>query len=245
MTTVLETFANNNMGQMKVEKRFKNMFHFKTRIRWRNVIIFAILHIMAFYGAYLLMIEAKFVTFLVTYLYGVLGGLGVTAGAHRLFSHKSYTAHWSVKMLLAFFNILALQEDIYTWCRNHRVHHKFSETNADPHNVNRGFFFAHMGWLMCEKHPDVISKGATVSCEDLLQDPIVYYQRKYYILFALLFAILIPTAIPVYWFGETWRTAFFAGVILRLIYLYHCTWLVNSVAHMFGDKPYDKQMNPR
>ena len=54
---------------------------------------------------------------------------------------------------------MALQNDIYEWCRDHRVHHKYSETNADPHNSRRGFFFAHMGWLMLKKHPDVREKG--------------------------------------------------------------------------------------
>ncbi len=54
---------------------------------------------------------------------------------------------------------MALQNDIYEWSRDHRVHHKFSETNADPHNANRGFFFSHMGWLLLKKHNDVKSKG--------------------------------------------------------------------------------------
>jgi stearoyl-CoA desaturase (delta-9 desaturase) len=59
------------------------------------------------------------------------------------------------------------------------VHHKFSETDADPHNSKRGFFFAHIGWLLCKKHPDVRRKGQTVDLSDLLDDPVVYYQRKY------------------------------------------------------------------
>ncbi|GBO20125.1 Stearoyl-CoA desaturase 5 [Araneus ventricosus] len=70
------------------------------------------------------------------------------------------------------------QNDIYEWCRDHRVHHKFTETDADPHNIKRGFFFAHMGWLMCKKHPDVIKKGKTVFLEDLWADPIVRFQRR-------------------------------------------------------------------
>lgn len=56
-------------------------------------------------------------------------------------------------------NTIALQNDIYEWCRDHRVHHKYSETDADPHDSRRGFFFAHMGWLMCRKHPAVKEKG--------------------------------------------------------------------------------------
>jgi stearoyl-CoA desaturase (delta-9 desaturase) len=57
---------------------------------------------------------------------------------------------------------LALQNDIYEWCRDHRVHHKFSETDADPLNSKRGFFFARMGWLLVKKHPQIKQKGKTV-----------------------------------------------------------------------------------
>lgn len=70
------------------------------------------------------------------------------------------------------------KNDIYEWSRDHRVHHKFSETDADPHNARRGFFFAHVGWLLCKKHPEVIRRGKTIDMSDVLQDPIVAFQRK-------------------------------------------------------------------
>jgi len=70
------------------------------------------------------------------------------------------------------------QNDIYEWCRDHRVHHKFSETDADPHNAKRGFFFSHMGWLCLKKHPDVFVKGSSVDLSDLLLDPVVKFQKK-------------------------------------------------------------------
>lgn len=59
------------------------------------------------------------------------------------------------------------------------MHHKFTDTDADPHNAKRGFFFSHMGWLLVRKHPDVINKGAKVDMSDLEQDPIVVWQRRY------------------------------------------------------------------
>lgn len=62
--------------------------------------------------------------------------------------------------------------------RDHRVHHKFSDTDADPHNINRGFFFSHIGWLMLEKHPDVKRKGATVDMSDMSRDWVVMWQKK-------------------------------------------------------------------
>ena len=128
--------------------------------------------------------------------------LGVTAGAHRLWSHRTYKAHWPLRLLLAFANTMALQNHIYEWSRDHRVHHKFSETDADPHNSNRGFFFAHMGWLMCKKHADVRDKGKIVDMSDLDKDPIVQFQKKYYIPLVILIWGLVPTLIPYYFWGK-------------------------------------------
>lgn len=73
---------------------------------------------------------------------------------------------------------LCEQNDIYEWARDHRVHHKYSETDADPHNATRGFFFAHIGWLLVRKHPDVIEKGKKLELSDLRADKVVMFQRR-------------------------------------------------------------------
>lgn len=74
---------------------------------------------------------------------------------------------------------LALQNRLTDWVRDHRVHHKYSETDADPHNSNRGFFFAHVGWLLQKKHPEVIKKGRTVDMSDVIEDPVVQFHNKW------------------------------------------------------------------
>lgn len=75
-------------------------------------------------------------------------------------------------------NVHLLQNHLYEWSRDHRVHHKYSETDADPHNATRGFFFSHVGWLLCRKHPDVIEKGRGIDCSDLIADPLIRFQKK-------------------------------------------------------------------
>ena len=65
------------------------------------------------------------------------------------------------------------QGSIYHWTRDHRVHHKHSDTDADPHNINRGFFFSHIGWLLLKKHSQVKKAGNEINCQDLLDDWIV------------------------------------------------------------------------
>ena len=84
----------------------------------------------------------------------------------RLPTHKVYT------------RFILLQNDIIEWSRDHRVHHKHSETDADPHNATRGFFFAHMGWLMVPKHPEVKEKGSKIDISDIVNDPVCSIQRK-------------------------------------------------------------------
>ncbi|KAG5308846.1 ACOD desaturase, partial [Acromyrmex insinuator] len=69
--------------------------------------------------------------------------------------------------------------DIFEWVRDHRVHHKYTDTDADPHNSNRGFFFSHVGWLMMKKHPDVIRKGRHVDMSDIMADPIAAFSVKH------------------------------------------------------------------
>ncbi|GBN65474.1 Delta(9)-fatty-acid desaturase fat-7 [Araneus ventricosus] len=151
---------------------------YKAKIVWFNVMLFIYLHATFLYAIYLCLTVALWKTVPFAYIYGSFGGLGITAGSHRLWSHRSYKAKWPLKALLCSLASIAAQNDIYEWCRDHRVHHKFTETDADPHNIKRGFFFAHMGWLMCKKHPYVAMKGRTVFLEDLWADPIVRFHRR-------------------------------------------------------------------
>ena len=106
------------------------------------------------------------------------GNLGITAGSHRLWCHKAYKAKLPLRIILCVLQTLSFQNSIYEWCRDHRVHHKFTDTDADPHNITRGFFFSHMGWLMMRKHPDVAKMGKLVDMSDLEADPVVQFQKK-------------------------------------------------------------------
>ena len=72
-----------------------------------------------------------------------------------------------------------LQRHVYQWALDHRVHHKYSETNADPHDARRGFLFSHIGWLVLTPHPDVEEKRKAVDMSDMEADPIVMWQKRY------------------------------------------------------------------
>lgn len=216
----------------------------KVDIIWKNVLMFIVLHYFAFRGLFLISQVCKS-TFIFGYIYGLASGLGITAGVHRLWAHRSYKARLPLQLFLAICNCIAMENSIHDWARDHRTHHKFSETDADPHNANRGFFFAHMGWLMCRKHPQVLEKGKIVDFSDLTNDPVVMFQHKYYIPLAMTFGLLIPTLVPVIFFQEDLLTTLFTCFAFRLVVSLHCTWLVNSAAHLYGNRPYNKLIGPR
>lgn len=217
---------------------------YRVQIVWRNVILMSLLHIGALIGLKQCFVSAQFKTVISAYLLYVIGGIGITAGAHRLWAHRSYKAKLPLRVILACLQSMAFENSIYEWSRDHRVHHKYSETDADPHNALRGFFFSHVGWLLCRKHPEVKSKGKQIDLGDLYADPVVRFQHRYYLPSVLLFCFVVPTMIPYLLWGETLYNSFYICSLLRYVVLLHSTWLVNSAAHMWGRRPYDKNINP-
>ena len=168
---------------------------------------------------------------------------GITGGAHRLWSHRSYKASFPLRVFLMLCNSIANQGSLWHWSRDHRVHHKHSETNADPHNATRGFFFAHMGWLFVKKHPDVIEAGKKLNFDDLAEDSTVMFQKALDPWFALFMCFVLPGLVGTLWGENFWNGYWVAGA-LRYICVLHFTWLVNSAAHFYGDHPYDPQSWP-
>ncbi|KAL7643598.1 UNVERIFIED_CONTAM: hypothetical protein RMT77_005581 [Armadillidium vulgare] len=226
----------------QIYKNLRNLDY--SKVSWRNVTLFVLLHIYSVYGLYLLFTACMWRTIAFTYLLYFLSAMGITMGAHRLWAHKSFKAKLPLRIFLAFCQTLAFQNSIFEWSRDHRVHHKFSETDADPHNAQRGFFFSHMGWLMYRKHPDVIKKGKTLDVSDLLNDPVVLFQKNYYVPLMVLACFVIPTFLPWYLWGETFINALMVPTFLRYCVTLHVTWMVNSLAHWIGSKPFDKDIYP-
>ncbi|XP_017464123.1 PREDICTED: stearoyl-CoA desaturase 5-like, partial [Rhagoletis zephyria] len=173
-----------------------------------------------------------------------LSGIGVQCGAHRLWSHKAFKAKLGLRIFLAACQTMAGQKNIYYWVRDHRVHHKYSDTDADPHNSHRGFWFAHMGWIYLKKHPLVLEKGNQLDMSDIEADPVVMFQQKYYVPLLILFWGVIPAVIPVIFWNESLLLSILGCVFFRHVYMLNVTGLVNSYAHMFGYRPYDTRIRP-
>lgn len=214
--------------------------HFK----WINLISITIFHILSIYSFFEVILFSKLLSILWIFIVGNIAGFGVTGGVHRLWCHRSYKAKTSFRVLLALCYSVAGQNTIYDWVRDHRVHHKYSDTDADPHNARRGFWFSHVGWLTMKKHRDVIEKGKCIDMSDVVIDPVVKFHTKYFLLLKILLCFVLPTLVPIYLWRETVRLSILSQVFVRYAISLNFTWAVNSAAHLWGTKPFDKNILP-
>lgn len=215
----------------------------KYEIIYFNIFTFTFAHLSALYGVYLCFTSAKRESLILGYIIGVLAGFGVTAGAHRLWTHRTYKAKMPLQILLMLFYSFAYQNSAVHWIRDHRLHHKYSDTDADPHNATRGFFYSHMGWLLVKKHPEVKRRGRSLDMSDIYSNRVLMFQKKYAIPITGTICFVIPTLLPMYLWGESFKNAWHI-TILRYIITLHVAFLVNSAAHIWGYKPYDKRILP-
>ncbi|KAI1283810.1 Delta(9)-fatty-acid desaturase fat-6 [Halotydeus destructor] len=168
----------------------------------------------------------------------------VTCGTHLLWSHKAYEARWPLQVFYMLFHTSSCQWSMLGWIVDHRVHHKWSDTDGDPHNPSRGVMFGHIGWLFRPVHPEMVTRSQTLDYSDLHSDPIIMFQHNHYLKLLVIFGFIIPTAVPVYFWNESLWTAFLVGAVFRILLMLHITFLGNSAAHNFGDKPYSAKIAP-
>ncbi|ADI38742.1 acyl-CoA desaturase [Waddlia chondrophila] len=160
-----------------------------------------------------------------------LTGVSITAGYHRYFSHKSYKAHPVIEAILVFLGSMTAQGSVLRWSFDHRLHHAHVDTDNDPYSIKKGFWYAHCLWIL-EKPREIESK---LVC-DLERKKLVMLQHRYYP-FMMVFTNAIATLF-VGWLLNDYLGAFVISLWVRLFFLHHFTWFINSLAHTWGDKPF-------
>ena len=165
-------------------------------------------------------------------------GLSVTAGYHRLFSHRTYQAAWPVRLFFLVFGAAALENTVVNWSADHRIHHSHVDDERDPYNITKGFWWAHIGWIFFKNPP--IPRSVV---RDLLDDPLVRWQDRYYVFIGLGVAIGIPLAVGLLT-GNVLGCLLIGGV-LRIVVSHHGTFFINSLCHMIGRQPYSKEHSAR
>lgn len=162
-------------------------------------------------------------------------------GYHRLWGHRAYTACQSLKYALAFLATAAVQKDIIWWVRHHRAHHRYLDTPQDPYDASKGFLWSHIGWVLTvHDRPN----WGSVDIQDVKNDPVARWQRRYFFPLALFWVVVAPPAIAHLGWND-WAGGLFFGGFLRCVLVWHCTFLTNSAAHWMGDQPYSDSNTSR
>ena len=169
-------------------------------------------------------------------------GMSITAGYHRLWSHKAYEANPIIKVIFAIGGAMTVQNSILHWASDHRVHHQHVDDNDnDPYSAKAGFWFSHIGWMLREYQPKRYSDYR--NCKDLQKDKVVAWQHKHYVLI-MLTANFGITGFLGWLNGDILGMILIAGVF-RLVLVHHVTFFINSLAHMWGKQPYTEKNTAR
>jgi len=213
---------------------------------WFNISYLSTMHVLGIYGLYIMLGLYQ------TLSWGVLGmalffyyfsNVGITAGAHRLWAHRTYSASNSVEFLLMLMSACSNQGSVLKWARDHRVHHAHVDTDKDPHDANQGFWYSHVGWLLHQKRPEVVLAGRSVYMDDLNDNKILQFQHKN-AWFSPFMCFVFPALVTGLFTGEYLKGMWVCGFARYMLTL-HATWCVNSLAHLWGSRPYIPSILPR
>lgn len=212
------------------------------RAYWPMVIGLSLLHAVAALGVWYwasgLAATATLVAALVWY---AVTGIGISAGYHRGFSHRTFQMSAPLRWFLLTVGAGALEGSAIEWSSDHRDHHRGTDGPDDPYSVKHGFLWAHMGWIMF-RVPRRRTADRT-SLADLKAMPGVLWQHRNFRWFGPLVSFGLPAAVASLW-GDFWGGLLVAGV-LRLVVLFHATWCINSLAHTIGRRGWNPDSSAR
>ena len=173
-------------------------------------------------------------------IFWFISGMGITMGYHRLFSHKSYQTNVFIEWILMIFGSLALENTILKWSSDHRKHHNKVETEDDPYSITKGFWYAHIGWVIENTSEE---KNKVVGVKDLEKKSAVRFQKKYYFSIAIIGGFIVPYLIGLSF--ERPIGALLWGSFLRVTLVHHATFFINSLCHYVGRRTYDSESTAR
>lgn len=209
----------------------QNVIEFKSsrrNINWKNLIIVSSFHLLAI-PAFFMFSWENFAAMMIGNW--IVGSLGVGLGYHRLLTHRSFKAPKWLEYFLTALGTMSVQDDAIRWVATHRIHHAFTETERDPHSTKPGFWWAQIGWVLFGTAQDHDQKTLQKYTPDLMKDKVHVALSKYF------YVPIIVSAFILFAIGG-WGMVFW-GVFVRVVVGWHTTWFVNSLSHIYGDKPYE------
>jgi stearoyl-CoA desaturase (delta-9 desaturase) len=208
-------------------------------VYWTNVVGLGAIHLGALVGLVHLVRHPSLRTLVLALVLYALCGLSITAGYHRLFAHRSYRAAAGVRWFYLLFGAAAFQSSAISWSADHRAHHADTDGPGDPHAVDGGWWWVHMGWLFHRREASADVSRLT----DLYQLRSVRLQHDWYRPVAIGCGLVLPTAIASSW-GDPWGGLLVAG-FLRGALMLQSTFCVNSLAHAIGKPVYSTDVSAR
>jgi stearoyl-CoA desaturase (delta-9 desaturase) len=203
---------------------------------WGTIIWFSIVHAGALAAPFFFTWKALGLFF---GLYWLTGGVGICLGYHRLLTHGSFQTYRPVKWLIAFLGGLAGEGSAVIWVANHRKHHAFSDKEGDPHSPRDGGLWSHMLWFMPnfghKWHDDMGAHYAP----DLVKDPVIRFLDKTFLLWFFVLGSALWTVGYMFWGAYTAWSFVVWGMFVRMVWVYHITWFVNSATHIWGYRNYE------
>lgn len=171
-------------------------------------------------------------------LHWLTGGLGICLGYHRYFTHAGFKTTEPVKWILAVLGNLSGEGSVSEWVANHRKHHAYSDQHGDPHSPHDGSWWSHMVWLLWQYPQDVHEKHIQRWAPDLAKDPALQFIARNGLLWHTMLGVAL-TSLGFAIGGVSMAASFLIwGMFVRLGFVLHATWFVNSASHMWGYRNY-------
>ena len=200
-----------------------------------NLAFFSAIHVLALLTPWFFSWTALGVTIL---LHWLLGSIGICLGYHRLLSHRSLQVPKGLEYAIAIIGALALQGGPIFWVAGHRLHHAYTEDEyKDPYSARRGFWWSHFLWLIYPQQEFFNGESYKKFAPELARDSFYCWLDRYHLL------LQIPLGIILYLLGG-WSFVIY-GMCLRAVLLWHSTWLINSVTHIWGYRRFETNDNSR
>jgi stearoyl-CoA desaturase (delta-9 desaturase) len=210
------------------------------RVRWLGLVFFIFLHVVAFVGTPLYIYYRGITApeLALFFFFAAATGLSTTIGYHRLFAHCTFQAVTPVRFLLLLFGAATFEESALKWASQHRQHHMFTDTEHDPYGVNKGFWHAHIGWILFWRH-----RTNYKNVNDLKKSKLVVHQHEHHAWWSIGGGAVLPMLVA-WWIGYP-LGGFIMVVCLRIVVVLHSTFCVNSFAHTFGKRTFNHSESAR
>ncbi len=226
-----------------------------SRIAWRYAGPIAAIHVLALAVCLPALFSWTGVVLLVVGIY-LYGGLGINIAYHRLLAHGSFKCPLWLERFFVIVALCCIEDAPASWVATHRLHHSDTDERADPHSPLVSFFWSHVGWLLVENRDVRCLSAYDRFARDVLRDP--FYRRLertllpiwIYLAHALLYflaGLAAGRVLSGHWSGglQFGLSLVAWGVVLRTVCVWHISWSVNSLTHLYGYRSYETPENSR